>query len=127
MTPEAITFLTKALAGTMASSATALISDTTLVDLIVALFGGFIAMTPREHGGSIQIWQGLVGIAMGVGIGLILRSGDMPDITIRAVIFVGSILSTMLVYWLRNPAQGLEAVKAFASAIQKILGAFTGK
>lgn len=114
-------------AGAAVAGASSVVSDTFIVDLLVAIFGGFLAMTPREHGGSIQIWQGIAGVVMGIGVGLILRPSELSEVVIRLAIFIASILSTMIVYWLRNPAQGLEAVKAFAAMLQKLLSVFTGR
>jgi hypothetical protein len=96
-----IAVATKYAAGLAAATSSAVLSDQFMVDTMVAFLGGFIAMAAAETLKS-KVWEGMVGIAAGLGVALWLRSGEFSDIIVRGIIFVVAVFGTKTTETIRN-------------------------
>lgn len=114
------------LIGLVGSAGTAVVSDAYVVDALCAVTGGWVAMSGGQGIGK-SLWKAFIGVGIGLGLAIIMRSGDFGDFLVRVTVFLGAVMSTTLVEWIRNPQKGLEAAKAFAGMAQSILGIISGK
>ncbi|NQZ74709.1 MAG: hypothetical protein HRT61_01140 [Ekhidna sp.] len=116
------TAFTKYSGATLGVAWTSFVTDALVVDTMVAGFGGFVAMAAGKTLRG-RLWEGVIGLAMGLGVALLMRSGEFSDIVIRLGIFVSAILGTKTVEFIRSP----EGLKAIGSWLKKILTAAIGK
>jgi len=108
--------------GAAAAGASSLMSDAMIVDLMVAGLGGFTAMAAGKTFTG-RLWEGLIGLAMGVAIALLMRSGEFNDLIIRIAIFIGAILGTKIVEFVRSP----EGLSAIGTWLKRLLTAAVGR
>lgn len=127
MRSEILTASAPKVAPAAAIVTSSLLSDAFMVDALIAILCGFVAMAPTDGQSVPKFWEGAVGMALGLVAGLIMRSGEFSDLSVRVGIAICALLSTKVVIWLRHPEQGLKALQAFAGMVQKVMSILSGK
>lgn len=108
-------------AGGFVALASPLLTDHTVADVMVAILGGFVAMAPAETVAR-RTWELVIGIALGIGVAIIMRSGGFNDFIVRLMTFLSAVLSTKLVDWIQNPTEGAKALSAMRQLLVTLLG-----
>lgn len=111
--------LVAAMTGATATAASPFLSDAVMVDVMVAVCGGFVATAPGTTWNA-KLQDLVIGVALGLALGLVMRSGEFGDFTIRASVLLGSVLSTRAVEWVRNPAKSVNDLKAIGEAVRVV-------
>ena len=110
-------------AGAVATVATSVVTDALLVDGFCVLLGAFVAMAPGETWDD-RLWHGVLGLAAGAGLVLIMRSGVDNDMQVRASGFGAAVLAVKVSKWIETPAKFERDAKAIAGGLKSLLGMF---
>lgn len=120
----------RATAGTAGAALTGLSSftgDAFLVDLVVACCGG-LAATALTETWTGKLHELVIGVALGVLVAIIFRSGDSPnDTLVRTCVGIAALLSTRGVLWIKNPAASAKDWEAIKKVVQFFLPWLRGK